>query len=288
MCSLRYVSLGRWGRPINRYYAPGGRLGLSFGNGCQPTYAGPAKRATGARLGVRGGDRDQDQQDPERERPHGHAVGPRTEPFVHRARRAARARGAAVELGRAPADLHGAPPFDAAPNDPVGAREIRRDGLVDLGRGLVGDRRELPGVVLAARGRDELGVVIAKLGARGCKRFVAGPQLVVGLAGAERLVAAGELRVDGGLPRRRTEAVRRSRSRSCGGRPRRHRAGSPGAGDARTAGPACGRTSPRPHPSRRLGDAAARLGAAPRCRGRRRPCSGPRFQTYRPLRGLRG
>ena len=237
----------------------------------------PRGARSGAPLRVRRRDRDQDQQDPERERPRGHAIGPRTEPLVHRcAADAAVAGGRAVELRRAAADLHGAPAGLTPPRTMPSVRAVRRRDRVVVCL----DRRELAGVGLTASDRLDSATSSSAGGALGAPANGSSPrpQLVVRPAGAQRLVAAGELLVGGGRPgaRGRRAPRRRSRSRSCGGRRRRRRAGRPGAGGARTGGPACGRRSPRPRPSRPPGGAVARLGAAPRCRGRRRPCPGPR------------
>jgi hypothetical protein len=109
-----------------------------------------------------------------------------------------------VELGRPAADLHGAPPLLAAAHDPVvapGRRLLLDGGLVELVRGHAGAGGPRLGGRPAVLGRAErliaggprldpgLGLGLGRVG----ERLVAGPQLVVPFAGAERLVPAREL-----------------------------------------------------------------------------------------------
>ena len=165
--------------------------------------------------------------------------------------------GCAVELRGAAADLDGAPALDPAADD------------------LVGVGRWPAGASASARSLDSANGGSSCSSAPVGERLVAGPDGVVLLAGAQRLLAAGELLVED-LGRRRRRRARRRRSRSCGDRRRPRRAGS---GDrrrgARSAGRACRRTAPRRRPSPPPGGDAGPPGAAlPRC-GRRRPARGP-------------
>ena len=236
--SLRYVSVGPQRGAYNCVYAADAPTGVrSRRSACRTRRGRRALRRS--RWRSRSGSAAARARTPRRRS----RSGPRAEPLVHGARRARRRAGG---RGTPP----GRPPIFTVRRPSTPPRTIAV-GAARSARGLVGAARRRSARSPRSRGGELVVGSSARSRRRTARRRPTARRAPS--RGAERLLAAGELLVGdvGRLERRR--ARRRSRSRSCGGRRRRRRAGCVArcvAGGARSGGPACGRTSPRPRPSR--------------------------------------